>query len=150
MLPCWPLFSYWLQYSTLTSDGRSLIFGDSMGYVTAVDLRSKKVSWQADCCEKKVQTVSLCPGAEHLLACASLDRTIRLFDLRKVRWQTFCPFKCSNLLFSSEAARRKSRALTELLLIGRCQRVHLQLKVLLRTLTPRPSSHSAPSQKATA
>lgn len=42
------------------------------------------MTWQADCCEKKVQTVAVHPTQPHYFAAASLDRTVRIFDLRKL------------------------------------------------------------------
>jgi hypothetical protein len=43
-----------------------------------------QVTWQADCCDKKVQTVAVHPTQPHYFAAASLDRTVRIFDLRKL------------------------------------------------------------------
>lgn len=75
---------HWLQHSCVSGDGRLLLLGDSLGFVTGVDLRTNAAVWQADCCEKKVQTVCLNPAEDHYLAAASLDRTVRIFDLRKL------------------------------------------------------------------
>lgn len=40
--------------------------------------------WQSYCHDKKVQTVSLNPVQPHFLATASLDRSIKIFDLRRM------------------------------------------------------------------
>lgn len=77
-------YDRWLQHSCVTPDGRGLLLGDSEGIVTAVDLRSNKVTWHADCHDKKVQTVSVNPCSPHYLATASLDRSVKIFDLRLV------------------------------------------------------------------
>jgi hypothetical protein len=43
------------------------------------------VVWEGECHDKKVQTVSVNPVEPHFLATASLDRSVKIFDLRKVK-----------------------------------------------------------------
>jgi WD40 repeat protein len=42
------------------------------------------VKWEARCHPKKVQTVSLNPVSPHYLATATLDRAVKIFDLRRL------------------------------------------------------------------
>ena len=97
------------RYSAYSPLSKSLYVARSDGDVTALDLRSRtwcllslslslslsrthtithtntgtKKIWNLELHDKKVQTVSCSPVSSHYMVTASLDRSIRLWDLRK-------------------------------------------------------------------
>ena len=57
----------------------------SDGNVVALDVRSRtKKIWDHELHDKKVQTVSCSPVSSHYMVTASLDRSVRLWDIRKI------------------------------------------------------------------
>jgi len=64
--------------------GHTMYLGDSDGLVAAHDLRSNETIWAAYAHDNKVQTVNVHPTIPHYLATSSLDRSVKIFDLRKV------------------------------------------------------------------
>jgi len=87
----------WLQHGCLldeTSTNSSMILGMSSGHVLMIDPRTGSSSsnernfiWSHKLHEKKVQTVSLGMDGRYLCT-ASLDRSIKLFDMRKLKPQS--------------------------------------------------------------
>ncbi|GJP46181.1 hypothetical protein CLOM_g5498 [Closterium sp. NIES-68] len=79
-------------FSTLTPSPPSspfsplLLLGTDSGHLVAFDPRASHGgpvgSWEVH--DKKVSTVSFCPGQEEIIATASTDRTVRLWDVRKM------------------------------------------------------------------
>mmetsp|Transcript_4061 Transcript_4061/g.8735 ORF Transcript_4061/g.8735 Transcript_4061/m.8735 type:complete len:504 (+) Transcript_4061:155-1666(+) len=75
----------WLQHAEITHQGNNLVIGFSDGYVMSIDARApteSKPAWSFQAHDKKTQTVSL-DHTGNFLCTSSLDRSIRLWDVRK-------------------------------------------------------------------
>jgi len=72
----------WLQHGQLSHDHKTLVLGDSSGTVLCVPVGDSKPAWRFTAHDKKVQTVSLDSSGRYLCT-ASLDRSIKLWDIRK-------------------------------------------------------------------
>lgn len=75
----------WLQHAALSPEGHTLYMADSEGGCRSMDLRSGKMIWHVTFHERKANTVSVHPTSPHYLVTASLDRTVRLWDVRSFR-----------------------------------------------------------------
>jgi len=73
----------WSQYGILSPDRKQTIVTFSDGSVVCTDLEAKKAAWNFRPHEKKVQTVSMDRNSRFICT-ASLDRTICLWDVRKL------------------------------------------------------------------
>lgn len=76
----------WLQHGKLGAGNTagSIFLSDSEGRVSLVDLRTKEVSWQTQCHQKKCNTVSLHPLQPEYFVTASLERCCKIWDVRKM------------------------------------------------------------------
>jgi hypothetical protein len=75
---------WWLQHTTLSPCGQMLYAGISSGHAMCVDLRSKKEIWRHVLHDKKVQTVDVNAKDPNYLCTSSLDRSVKIFDVRKL------------------------------------------------------------------
>lgn len=66
------------------TDGNTIIFSTLNGMLGRVDLRAKDETDVWHLCDYKIGGFSLNPSAPHLVATASLDRTMKIWDLRKI------------------------------------------------------------------
>jgi WD40 repeat protein len=73
----------WLQHTTLSPCGNLLFACASDGHAMCVDLRSKKEVWRHIVHDKKVNTVDLNQRDTNYLCTSSLDRSVKIFDVRK-------------------------------------------------------------------
>ena len=81
----------WLQSGLLR--GNLLYVCDSDGTVACSDVRADAAKgnvWRKRLSEKKVNTVDVSPTDDWLLATSGLDRTVKLWDMRKAKKKELC------------------------------------------------------------
>ena len=83
----WDAHLGWMQYGCVAPDDNTIYLADSEGILTCRDRRIKSEAggsnvWRIQAHEKKINTISVNPVEQHILATASLDRTVRLWDAR--------------------------------------------------------------------
>lgn len=74
------------EYSAMdaTSDGTSIWLGDNDGTVEAIDTRAPEPAQEVPICTRKINTLSLEPSEERMLAVAGGDGSLTLWDVRKL------------------------------------------------------------------
>jgi WD40 repeat protein len=118
----------WLQHGAVVgSDCGTAWLAFSDGTVLCRDLAADRELWSFAAHDKKVQTVSLSPDQRYL-ATASLDRSVKLWDLRKA--QSGKSAAKSALLGTFEDANSINSCSfnaggSKLLAVGQSQRLHL-------------------------
>ncbi|CAN0214617.1 unnamed protein product, partial [Discosporangium mesarthrocarpum] len=73
-----------LTSSYLVPMERTLLLCDDTGAVSGLDLRTNKEVWRCSVHEKKVNSVHGDPKNGHVFVTASLDRTVKLWDARRL------------------------------------------------------------------
>lgn len=74
----------WLQTAALSTDGNLVYMADSQGVLTCVDRRTGANVYRVQGHIKKINTISVNPVEENIIATASLDRTVKIWDTRKL------------------------------------------------------------------
>lgn len=87
----------WLQHATVSPDGHQLYVVTSEGTARCIDLRSGKAAWQSQLHDRKINTVDVHPTSPHYIVTASLDKTVRLWDIRAHRDQKTGPGELATL-----------------------------------------------------
>ncbi|XP_007497473.2 DNA damage-binding protein 2 isoform X3 [Monodelphis domestica] len=74
----------WYTSVDVSAKSRVVVTGDSVGNVILLNMDGKEV-WNLRLHKKKVTHVALNPHCDWLLATASVDQTVKIWDLRQVR-----------------------------------------------------------------
>ncbi|XP_016282318.1 DNA damage-binding protein 2-like [Monodelphis domestica] len=74
----------WYTSVDVSATNRVVVTGDSVGNVILLNMDGKEV-WNLRLHKKKVSHVALNPHCDWLLATASVDQTVKIWDLRQVR-----------------------------------------------------------------
>ncbi|XP_051823199.1 DNA damage-binding protein 2 [Antechinus flavipes] len=77
-------WDYWYTSVDVSVKSRVVATGDSMGNVILLNMDGKEI-WNLRLHKKKVTHVSLNPLCDWLLATASVDQTVKIWDLRQIR-----------------------------------------------------------------
>ncbi|XP_002709135.2 DNA damage-binding protein 2 [Oryctolagus cuniculus] len=82
----------WFCSLDVSARSRVVVTGDNMGHVFLLNMDGKEL-WNLRMHKKKVTHVALNPSCDWLLATASVDQTVKIWDLRQVRGKA--SFLCS-------------------------------------------------------
>mmetsp|Transcript_2792 Transcript_2792/g.4018 ORF Transcript_2792/g.4018 Transcript_2792/m.4018 type:complete len:485 (-) Transcript_2792:841-2295(-) len=112
----------WLQYGRLWGGEKdNAVLGFSSGKVACQSLRSGKQIWAFEAHEKKVQTVDISSDEKYMVT-ASLDRSVKLWDVRKVgKNKPLCTFEDThsvNCCFFNSTGEK-------MVAVGMCNKLHL-------------------------
>ncbi|XP_038187903.1 DNA damage-binding protein 2 [Arvicola amphibius] len=77
----------WFCSLDVSAKSRVVVTGDNMGHVILLNIDGKEL-WNLRMHKKKVAHVALNPCCDWLLATASIDQTVKIWDLRQIKGKT--------------------------------------------------------------